>query len=397
LIAGRSLRVVIFDRSASSNPYSRGLAGGLEGLGATVVVAGPAQTPDGGVVAVYPRGGVSGQRVGKATDTIVGIARLARLIAIKRPDVVHFQWATSYNYAIARTLKSLTRARLVYTVHVPEPRAGVTRWQHAMVCIADALIVHSSRLRDVLIRRHAVPENRVHVAPHGNYEHAISRHGRAEARQRLGLPAGGPVFAFIGQLVPRKGIETLVEAFRRHCERGMPGILVVAGAAYGIDEEMLRHRLDPYLGRVRWMTRAGQLPAEHLDLVVSAATQVVLPFEETASAVSGSLLFSMTHGRCIVTTDVGENKSTLSGHGLIVPPRDADAVADALEFAVSDPDSCDRIGQDVRAHALDEFGWGRVAALTLRAYAAARQQELQPTHSTPEVADRKVHTSSRYE
>ena len=177
----------------------------------------------------------------------------------------------------------------------------------------------------------------------------------------------------------------------------MPGILVVAGAAYGIDEEMLRHRLDPYLGRVRWMTGADQLPAEHLDLVVSAATQVVLPFEETASAVSGSLLFSMTHGRCIVTTDVGENKSTLSGHGLIVPPRDADAVADELELAVSDPDSCDRIGQEVRAHVLDKFDWGRVAALTLRAYAAARQQKIQRTHSVPEVADQKVHTSSRYE
>jgi glycosyltransferase involved in cell wall biosynthesis len=349
------------------------------------------------VVAVYPRGGVPGQRVAKATDTIVGIARLARLIALKRPDVVHFQWATFYNYAIARTLKSLTRARLVFTVHVPEPRAGVTRWQDAMVRIADVLIVHSSRLRGELIRRHAVPENRVHVAPHGNYAHAIVRHHQAEARHRLGLPAGDPIFAFIGQLVPRKGIETLVEAFRRHCERGMPGILVIAGPAYGIDEAMLRRRLDPYLGRVRWMTAAGNLPAEQLDLVVSAATQVVLPFEEAASAVSGSLLFAMTHGRCIVTTDVGENRSTLSGHGLIVPPRDADAVADAMEIAVSDPARCDRLGQDVRAHVLAKYNWGRVAALTLRAYAPAWQHKLQRTHSVPEVADRNVHTSSGYE
>jgi glycosyltransferase involved in cell wall biosynthesis len=397
LTADRSLRVVIFDRTASTNPYSRGLAAGLEGLGATVIVAGPAQMPDGGVVAVYPRGGVPGQRVAKGTDTIAGIARLARLIALKRPDVVHFQWATFYNYAIARTLKSLTRARLVFTVHVPEPRAGVTRWQDAMIRIADVLIVHSSRLRGELIRRHTVPENRVYVAPHGNYAHAIVHHDRAEARHRLGLPAGDPIFAFIGQLVPRKGVETLVEAFRRHCERGMPGILVIAGPAYAIDEAMLRRRLDPCRGRVRWMTATGNLPAEQLDLVVCAATQVVLPFEEAASAVSGSLLFAMTHGRCIVTTDVGENRSTLSGHGVIVPPGDVDAVADAMEIAFSDPARCDRLGQDVRAHVLAKYNWSRVAALTLRAYAAAWQHKLQRTHSVPEVADQKVHTSSGYE
>ncbi len=391
MTADRPLRVVIFDQGASSNPYSRGLATGLERLGATVVVAGPARNPHPGVVAVYPRGGMQGQKAGKAIDSVAGLARLAQLVARYRPDVLHFQWATFPNYAIARALKSLTRARLVFTVHVPVPRDGAYRWQPAMVRIADALIVHGPRLKDDLIRLLGVPEDRVHVVPHGNYEHAIVRHDRAEARHRLALPADGPVFAFIGQLLPRKGIDTLVEAFRLHCERGMPGVLVVAGPAYGVDESVLRRRLGPHGERVRWMTGAGDLPAEQLDLAVSAATQVVLPFHEAASAVSGSLLFSMTHGRCVVTTDVGEGTATVGEHGLVVPPRNAAALAGALELAVRDPEGCDRLGQAARAYVLDEFDWCRVAALTLPAYTARREQPFERGNSAAEVADQKPH------
>ena len=372
----RSLRVLIFDRTASTNPYSRGLADGLGRLGAKVTVAGPARGPD-GVMPLYPRAGMRGHRLAKAMDGIIGVGRLALLVANDRPDVLHFQWATSYNYAIAQTLKRLTGARTVFTVHLPEPRIGVSRWQRLMVRDSDALIVHSSRLRDELVSRHAVPDDRVHVVPHGNYEHAIVRHDRTAARRRLRLPAEGPVFAFIGQLVPRKGIDTLVEAFRLHCERDMPGVLVIAGPAYGVDEGPLRRRLEPHLERVTWMTALRDLPAEQLDLVVSAATQVVLPFDETASGVSGSLLFSLTHGRCIVTTDVGENRETVRGHALVVPPCDAVAVADALSLAVDDPEGCDQLGQKARAHVLAEFDWGRVAALTLPAYTELREEPLE--------------------
>ena len=62
----------------------------------------------------------------------------------------------------------------------------------------------------------------------------------------------------------------------------------------------LRRSTIPYAERVRWLTGSGHLPAEQLDLVTSAATQVVLPFHEASQ--SGSVIYAMTHGRCVVTT-----------------------------------------------------------------------------------------------
>jgi hypothetical protein len=60
------------------------------------------------------------------------------------------------------------------------------------------------------------------------------------------------------------------------------------------------------------------------------------------------------------------------------------AVADAMRLAVDDPDCCDRIGQNARAHVLTEFDWARVAALTLPAYTTRRKQRLEcgPTWET---------------
>jgi glycosyltransferase involved in cell wall biosynthesis len=382
VIVDHPLRVVIFDR-ALTNDYSTGLAAGLERLGTRPILAGPARDPHPGVVAVYPRSGIRGAKAVKLADSVAAVFHLARLVAGCRPDVLHFQWATFPNYAIARVLKPLTRASLVFTVHNPAPRDSHYRWQRSMARIADALIVHGPRLRDDLIRLLEVPVERVHVIPHGNYEHAIVRYDRTEARHRLGLPTDGPVFTFVGQLQERKGLDTLVEAFRLHCERGMPGMLVIAGPAYGVDVSELRRRIEPYGERVRWMTRAHGLPAELLDLAVSAATQVVLPFHEATQ--SGSLLFSMTHGRCIVTSDVGEVPATVGDRGVVVPPRDAAALAEALELAVRDPAACDRLGAAARAYVVSEFDWCRVAALTLRVYGATRDDPLAPAQFGTEL------------
>lgn len=357
-------RVLILDRG-TGNHYALGLAGGLRGLGWSVAVAGPACDPSPDVVPVFRRAGVPGRKAAKAWEGSVGLVRLVRLVLLLRPDVLHFQWAELEEYAIARALRPVLSARIVFTVHNPIPR-GASLWQGRMVRLADALIVHGPRLRDDLLGYYGTDLARVFIVPHGNVNHAVVRYDRVEARRRLGLPLDGPVFSFVGQLQPRKGLVTLIDAFRMHCERGGEGVLVVAGPAYGVDPGLLRERLGPHAERARLMTGPGHLPREQIDLVVSAATQVVLPFDTATQ--SGSLIFAMTHGRCVVTTSVGEIAETVGDRGLVVPPRDPHALAEALALATRDPGRCDELGRVARAYVLAELDWRRLAELTLAAY-----------------------------
>jgi glycosyltransferase involved in cell wall biosynthesis len=366
-VMGRSLRVLIFDRSLS-NHYTVGLAIGLQRLGADVVIAGPRSSTESFVVPIYPREGITGQKTAKLVETLKGGVHWWRLVRRWQPDVLHFQWSGRPNYAIARASVKLTAAPLVLTVHNPVPRGE--KCQSHMVALSDALIVHGPTLRHELLRRWSVRADLVHVVPQGNHDHAITRYDLVAARQRLGLLQDGPVYAFVGQISPRKGLDTLLSAFRLHCERGYPGTLVIAGRrAYDVDTEALRRSTGPYEQRVCWLTGPAQVPAEQLDLVMSAATQAVLPFHEASQ--SASVIYAMTHGRCVVTTPLGELPSTIGQNGLLVPPGDQHALAAAFEIAVRDPELCDRLGQAAREFVLAELDWSDIATLTLEVYESA--------------------------
>ena len=121
-------------------------------------------------------------------------------------------------------------------------------------------------------------EEKLRIVPHGNYDHVIHRFERAFARRRLGLPPALPVFAFIGQLRPAKGLDTLIEAFAEYRATAL-GQLVIAGTV--TDQAYMKHlrRLVSAIGlAVRWVVSPDHVPQRDLDLVASAASHIVLLF-----------------------------------------------------------------------------------------------------------------------
>ena len=355
---------MVFDRSLA-NTYSQGLVGGLRALGVAVDLVGPAAHPAADV-SLFARAGVQGQHRTKLVDAALGVPRLAAAVARRRPSVLHFQWPGE-SLRFAQVLKPLTGATVAFTVHNPEPRGDDADAQAALIRLSDTVIVHGPTLRNAVIERYRLAPNRVAVVPCGNSEHAITRVDRALARATLGLPAGGPIFTFVGQLIARKGIDTLIQAFRLHCERGGAGALVLAGANYGVNENALRAALGPFVARAHFLTAPGDIPSAQIDAAIAAATLVVLPFHEASQ--SASVIAAMTHGRCVVSTALGEIPATLGDNGVIVPPRDVEALASALQL---DPAHCDERGKAAREHVLTALNWTDLARLTLQAYANAR-------------------------
>jgi glycosyltransferase involved in cell wall biosynthesis len=78
---------------------------------------------------------------------------------------------------------------------------------------------------------------------------------------------------------------------------------------------------------------------------------------------SGVLHLAMTMGRAVVVTAVGDLPQAVADGttGLIVPPRDAQALADALERVVSDAAFAERLGAAAHARMLDGSDWSAVA------------------------------------
>jgi glycosyltransferase involved in cell wall biosynthesis len=160
------------------------------------------------------------------------------------------------------------------------------------------------------------------------------------ARERLGLPPEGPVTGVIGRLEARKGHRFFLEAMARVRERDPRVRGLVVGE--GREKDALLAQREA-LGLTESVRIVGFWPdlAEALD----ALDVLVLP-----SLMEGhplAILEAMAAARPVVATAVGGNAEAIADgrSGLIVPPADPGALAEAILDLVADPARARRLGR----------------------------------------------------
>lgn len=163
---------------------------------------------------------------------------------------------------------------------------------------------------------------------------------------------------FMGRISPEKGVETLIDAFLRlRCQPGTIKLVIAGGSSYTEGYmEWLRGRAPEnvvFPGRV-----GGRLRAE----LYGHAAAFVLP--STIEGLSVALLEAMSFGACVVTSDIPENREVVEGVGLTVPCGRPDALAEALERVLRDPESAAAMGRRARARVEAEYTWDAVARAT---------------------------------
>lgn len=183
-------------------------------------------------------------------------------------------------------------------------------------------------------------------------------------RQELGLQPGQPVLLSLGRLVRKKGIAYLVRALPTLLVQHPTLRCIVAGD--GPEQVPLQQLADElnvsdhihFVGNVRW---------DRVLQYFQLATLFVLPSihddNGNADAMPTTLLEAMAAGRPIVATAVNgiplvvEDGKT----GVIVPERDATALATAIDALLRDPARCDQYGAAARERVEQELNWHAVA------------------------------------
>lgn len=190
---------------------------------------------------------------------------------------------------------------------------------------------------------------------------------RREARGALGLP-DRPAVVYVGRLVPRKGVDTLVEAFALLPRRLDARLVIVGGESSGSSEEKRLSALARKLGVEERIIFAGSRPQEDLRRYYSAAAAAVSaphyePFGMTP-------LEAMACATPVVGSRVGGIKTSVADGetGYLVPPKDPDALAGRLLRLLSDPALRDRMGRAARRRIEEHYTWERVAALAATAF-----------------------------
>lgn len=230
-----------------------------------------------------------------------------------------------------------------------------------------------------LVREQRITCRSAEVVHYGCNVERFEPRGAEEKRRELGLE-GTPVLLTLSRLVPRKGIDTTLEA--------LPAILrvipelhyVVAGG--GPDRARLE-RLAESLGvaaRVRFL---GMVPDEAIAPLLTMADLFVMPAREERPDVEGFGLVFLEANACgtavIGSTSGGIADAVEDGvTGLLVPPADPGALATATLRLLQDPDLRRRLGEQGRARVLRDFTWERMATQL-----AASMSGLLPTATAP--------------
>jgi glycosyltransferase involved in cell wall biosynthesis len=181
-------------------------------------------------------------------------------------------------------------------------------------------------------------------------------------------PDGTPVVVLVARMLREKGVHELVEAARRLASAGVDARFLLVGAPdpgnpAAVPEAQLRHWSDE--GVVDWLGHRTDVPE-----ILAASHIVCLP--SYREGLPKTLLEAMAAGRAIVATDVpGCREAVMDGeNGVLVPPRQPAALAQALERLIRDPALRRRLGAAGRARAEREFSDARVQRETLALYRA---------------------------
>jgi phosphatidyl-myo-inositol dimannoside synthase len=194
--------------------------------------------------------------------------------------------------------------------------------------------------------------------------HPIDAEGRAGVRERFGVAAAAPMVFCASRLVPRKGIDVLIEA-ATHLLPHRPGLaLVVAGG--GRDASRLRILARRHAVPVRFL---GRVPDADLVDLYGAADVFAMPCRDRWAGLEqeGFGIVFLDAAACAVAqvagASGGADEAVDDGvTGLVVRrPRDPVAVAAALASLLDDPPGRTRMGEAARRRAVDQFAWDSLA------------------------------------
>jgi glycosyltransferase involved in cell wall biosynthesis len=158
---------------------------------------------------------------------------------------------------------------------------------------------------------------------------------------------------YAGRLVREKGVAVLIEAFRQVVAQNPSARLVIAGA--GPELEPLRARVARH-NLQQAVQLVGHMPRPQLEHHIQTAWVQVVP-SLWAEPFGRVAVEAMMRGAAVIASDTGGLAEIVAHNqtGLLVPPGNSEALAQALLDLLGNRQRSEQLGWAGRARALAEF------------------------------------------
>src|SRR2546429_1813525 len=281
--------------------------------------------------------------------------RLSRVVKRLAPDVIHAH--DPHGVAVAALALSLgasskgPRGRspaLVASRRVDFHLKGnsFSRWKYRQV---DCFIAASEAIRQLLVGDGVPAEQTVTVHEGIDVDHVLAA-PPVNVHEAFFLPHGAPVVGNVAALVPHKGQRYLVDAAHLVVREIPDARFVILG------EGELREHLQKQIHE-HHLEKHVLLPGFRVDVLGGIKGFDLFAMSSVTEGLGTSLLDAMACGRPIVATTAGGIPEIVEDdvNGLLVPPRDAHALAEAIVRLLNDAQARQRMGDAGLARVRDRF------------------------------------------
>src|SRR5690349_11467522 len=260
--------------------------------------------------------------------------KLSRLMKQLRPDVVHAH--DPHGVAMAALALSMSGARtprplppLVASRRVDFHMKGnaLSRWKYRQV---ECFVCASEAIRRMVIAD-GVPADRTVTVHEGIDVGRVAAAPPADLHADLWLPHHAPIVGNVAALVPHKGQRHLIEAAAIVVKKVPDARFVIAGEGQlrpALERQIKEHRLEKHV------FLAGFRP----DVLSVHKAFDIFVMSSVTEGLGTSLLDAMACGKPVVATRAGGMPEVVvdGRTGLLVAPRDHEAMADAIVTLLRD-------------------------------------------------------------
>jgi glycosyltransferase involved in cell wall biosynthesis len=286
----------------------------------------------------------------------------ARWMTVERPRLVHFHFVRGHSPLVAAA--RLAGATVLVHDHLAlgvsfrdlQPRQAlvesiVQRAKQLRASIVNELVAAHIAVSDFVARSLAqaefVPPQAIDIIEHGVDVAKLAATDGRKVRQELGVGARS-IVACASRMAPEKGVDVLIRAFAR-----TPGdaLLVLAGG--GPDVERCRE-LARELGvadRVRFLGLRNDVAA------IFASCDIAVVPSRAPEAFGLAVIEAMAVGKPVIVSDAGAMPELVAhgAAGIVVPPANVDALADALGRLLRDRAAAVALGQAAQRRAYARY------------------------------------------
>ena len=235
--------------------------------------------------------------------------------------------------------------------------------------LTDIVLTHNAFSKNEIIKVTSILSSNIYIIPHGNYTPFISiQNDKNNSKQKLNLPNDSTILLFFGMIKKVKGLEILLEAFKKVVDTNSDIILLIAGKPWENDFAEYQKIIDRNSLSKNIILHTKFIPHEDVEHYYCASDLVVLPYKKIYQ--SGVLMMTLSYERPAIVSNLPPFMEVISDNenGFLFETENPNDLSNKLIEILADKKNLERVRKKGAELINTKYSWDEIGRLTKLAY-----------------------------